>query len=264
MGDGSRLAAKASYRNAAGLHWSRLAARTVRGYFSKMSPTPAIPKSASADQARALLEAAGWRQVGLGDWSWVLTDPAGALAARVTPFDPAYRLHAQACLDGPPNRWLPRIDAILPLRRDGYVVIMERLWPANEAYAAAFCSALGIVNDSGYTPPPDLPFAEADDDLTVLRQRLTDLIGEGARRFKLWGGSDIRPANVMADGQGRLKLVDPVFVRGLGIVEAVRDGRLDLLADFSREQLEDFMTIPPFQPGEDTEALRRRLAELYA
>jgi len=193
----------------------------------------------------------------------VLADPSDTLAARVTPFDPAYRLHAQACLDGPPNRWLPKIEAILPLQREGYVVVMERLWPAEEHRADAFCSALGIRNDSGYAPPSDLPFPEADADLAALRTRIQALIEEGAGRFKLWGGSDIRPGNVMADDQGRLKLVDPVFVRGLGIVEAVRDGRRDLLADFSREALEDFMTIPPFQPGEDTDALRRRLREIY-
>lgn len=210
-----------------------------------------------------MLEATGWRQVGVGDWSWVLADPADALAARVTPFDPAYRLHAEACLHGPPNRWLPKIDAILPLRREGYVVVMERLWPAEEERAAAFCAALGIRNDSGYAPSPDLPFPAADDDLVALRTRVQALIEAGARRFKLWGGSDIRPGNVMAGADG-LKLVDPVFIRGLGIVEAVRDGRRDLLADFSREALEDFMTIPPFQPGEDTDALRRRLHEIYA
>ena len=228
-----------------------------------VSPPPAIPPTATAAEARALLGADGWVQVGVGDWSWVLADPSGALAARVTPFDPAYRMHAEACLIGPPNRWLPRIDAILPLRREGYVVVMERLWPAEEGRAAAFCGALGIRNDSGYAPPDDLPFPEADDDLIALRARIQALIEEGARRFKLWGGSDIRPGNVMTGADGRLKLVDPVFVRGLGIVEAVRDGRRDLLADFSRETLEDFMTIPPFQPGEDTDALLRRLRELY-
>ncbi len=228
-----------------------------------MPPPPLIPPAATAAEARALLEATGWRQVGVGDWSWVLADPSDSWAARVTPFDPAYRLHAQACLDGPPNRWLPKIDAILPLRREGYVVVMERLWPAQEERAAAFCAALGIRNDSGYATPNDLPFPEADDDLVALRARIQALINEGSRRFKLWGGSDIRPGNVMAATDGGLKLVDPVFVRGLGIVEAVREGRRDLLADFSREALEDFMTIPPFQPGEDTDALRRRLSEIY-
>ena len=229
-----------------------------------MPPPPLIPPAATAAEARALLEATGWRQVGVGDWSWVLADPSDSWAARVTPFDPAYRLHAQACLAGPLNRWLPKIDAILPLRREGYVVVMERLWLAEEERAAAFCGALGIRNDSGYEPPGDLPFAEADDDLAALRTRIQALIDEGAERFKLWGGSDIRPGNVMAAADGGLKLVDPVFVRGLGIVEAVREGRRDLLADFSREALEDFMTIPPFQPDEDTDALRRRLSEIYA
>jgi hypothetical protein len=116
----------------------------------------------------------------------------------------------------------------------------------------------------GTAPPPYRPFPEADEDLAARRARVARLIAQGGRRFKLWGGSDIRPGNVMADGGGRLKLVDPVFIRGLGIIEAIGEGRRDLLADFSLEQLEDFMTIPPFQPGEETDALRRRLQELYA
>ena len=64
------------------------------------------------------------------------------------------------------------------------------------------------------------------------------------------GGVDVSRSAV-PDAQSRLKLVDPVFVRGLGIV------------DFSREALEDFMTIPPFKAGEETDALRRRLRALY-
>ena len=227
-----------------------------------MSHMPHIPPDATADQARALLAAAGWREVGTGNWSWAFADPEDRLAARVTPFDPAYRLHAQACLDGPANRWLPRVDAILPLLRDGYVTVMERLYPAPEADAHAFCTALGIVNESGYELPHVDGFDQADADLELLRERIRALMATGAQRFKLWGGSDIRPGNLMADAGGRLKVVDPIFIRGPLILEGIAEGRRDMLTDFSREQLEDFLTIPVFEPGPETDELRRKLAAL--
>lgn len=229
-----------------------------------MTEMPHIPPGASAEQARALLVAAGWREVGTGDWSWALADPHDRLAARVTPFDPAYRLHAQACLEGPANRWLPRVEAILPLRRDGYVTLMERLYPAPEPQAQAFCAALGIGNDSGYDIPHVDGFDQADADLELLRERIRALIAQGAQRFKLWGGSDIRPGNLMADAQGRLKVVDPIFLRGPLLVAAIAQGERGQLTDFSREQLEDFLTIPAFKPGPETDELRRKLADLLA
>lgn len=102
-----------------------------------------------------------------------------------------------------------------------------------------------------------------DADLAALRARLLVLLADGARRFQLWGGSDIRPGNVMVDARGQLKLVDPIFLRGRAIVDALRDGRRDLLTDFSRGQLEDFLTIPVFQTGGETNELRSRLVSLY-
>ena len=68
-----------------------------------MATVPAMPKDTSAADARTLFEAAGWRQVGAGDWSWVFADPSDELAARVTPFDPGYRMFAEACLAGTPK-----------------------------------------------------------------------------------------------------------------------------------------------------------------
>jgi len=217
----------------------------------------------AADARRALAED-GWHEIGAGDWSWVYADPDDEYAARVTPFDPAYRMHAEGCLNGPPNRYLPRVDRILPLQRDGYVVIMERLWPADEGKAASLCKAIGITNDSGYAPSADIVPAAEDDDLTAVRERLRVLIAEGARRFRLWGGSDIRPCNVMADAAGRLKLIDPVFIRGKAIAEAIAAGDRAALADFTPAQLRDFLTIPPFKPGAETDDMRARLDRMFA
>lgn len=227
-----------------------------------MADLPVAPQM-TAQAALAALALAGWQRIGTGDWSWVLEDPSGGLAARVTPFDPAYRLHAEACLAGPPNRWLPRVEAIAPLQGDGYVVVMERLWPAEEAAAADLCARLAIGNDCGYQTPAPVS-ADADPDLDDLRDRILGLMDEGARRYQLWGGSDIRPGNIMADAQGRLKLVDPLFLAGKKVVAAIVEGRADLLADFTQRQLEAFLTIPPFAPGPETDALRRRLTDLYA
>ncbi len=213
----------------------------------------------SANEARAHLLEQGWTEVGQGDWSWVLADPTDTQAARVTPFDPAYRMFADDCLHGPTNPWLPRIEAIYPVGRNGYVVLMERLWPAHETAAQTLCAAIGIANQVGWDNPiQNLPPAE-DHDLLDLRRRLTALLATGSAGFRLWGGSDIRAGNIMVTARGQLKVVDPLFVKGLEIFAAIRDGQNDRLADFTRDQLEDYLTIPVFPLGPETDALRAKL-----
>jgi hypothetical protein len=209
---------------------------------------PDIPADATADAARAILERAGWKEIGIGDWSWVVADPQDRLAARVTPFDPGYRMFADACCNGPANRYLPRIDRILPLRNRGYVVVMERLWPAPEDETAAFCARIGIANDRA----PEAVETTEDPDMIALRRRIGVLLAEGATRYRLWGGSDIRAGNVMADGTGALKVIDPIYVAGRKIVEAWQNACWEDLAAFSRAELEDFLTIPVWH-GKDTD-----------
>ena len=65
-----------------------------------MTQMPHMPREASVAEAQAALADAGWREVGVGDWSWVMADPEDRVAIRLTPFDPAYRLHAEAVLAG--------------------------------------------------------------------------------------------------------------------------------------------------------------------
>ena len=212
----------------------------------------ALPADITAAEAQRLLEAAGWSVVGVGDWATALADPSGVWCARLVPFDPAYRLFAEDCLAGPANRWLPHVARILPLQRDGYVVLMERLWPADETMAHSFCDALGALDGRRAPPPPSGAFTALDDpDFPRLVARIEALLAEGARRYRVWGGSDIRVGNMMADAGGNLKMVDPLFIAGPKIVAALRAGDAVPLADFTRAQLEDFLTIACFRREED-------------
>lgn len=224
---------------------------------------PALALDTTADQARTALRSAGWREIGTGDWAWVLASPDDTLAARVTPFDPAFRLFADACLAGPTNPFLVRVDDVVPLRHRGYVVVMERLHPADERRARDLVASLGIVSASDPTPPAGASADLADHpDVVDLRRRIHALLADGARRYRLWGGADIRPGNILQTADGALRLTDPVFVHGPTVFESIRDGRADRLTDFSRADLEDFLRIPAFEPGPDTDALRRALDEL--
>ncbi|MFE7406471.1 hypothetical protein [Isoptericola sp. NPDC057559] len=223
---------------------------------------PTIAPDTTAADARALLESHGWSLVGTGDWAWVLASPDGTLAARVTPFDPAFRLFADA-FAARPHSFVVRIDDVVPLRHRGYVVVMERLHPADRDRALRLVRSLGVTSATDAPPPDDVPADLADHpDVVDLRRRVEDLLADGARRYRLWGGADIRPGNILQTGDGRLRLTDPVFVHGPTVVESIRDARAERLADFSRADLEDFLRIPAFDPGPGTDALRAALADL--
>jgi hypothetical protein len=219
---------------------------------------PGLPPGSTADEARAILSAAGWRTVGSGDWAWVLASPDDNVVARVTPFDPAFRLFADSSLTKPSNPYLVRVDELLPLRRQGYVVVMERLHRADEYRALRLAAAL--TNDPEAAPAPSAhtePDFAADPDVVDLRRRISELVVEGERRFGLWGGADIKPSNILQTTDGQLRITDPVFIRGVDIFEAIRDARADRLSDFSRADLQDFLSIPVFPPGPETDALRQ-------
>jgi hypothetical protein len=110
-------------------------------------------------------------------------------------------------------------------------------------------------------PPTAGPAIDADEpDLVALRLRMRRLLAEGRSRYVGWARCDIREGNVMASRDGQLKLVDPVGIGGWMIVEALRSKRADLLKkDFTRKQVEDFLTIPYFGPGREGESDRDEL-----
>lgn len=224
---------------------------------------PAIRQGGTASEACDTLREAGWREVGRGDWCWVFADPADEVAARVTPWDRAYRLHVEICRRHPANPFLQRIDGLVELQAGGHVVFMERLWPPDETEALAFCHAVRVGADSGWdwTRKPAGPFPETPA-LEALRSILVEEMKEGAATLPFWGGSDVGPKNVMADAAGQLKLIDPIFVNGWKIVEAIEQGAPDLPQKMARSELEAFFTIPRALENPDS-ALIEKARQLY-
>ena len=73
---------------------------------------PDLRAAGSASTAIALLARAGWHEIGRGDWSWVYAEQDSELAVRISPWDPAYALHVQQCVDHSGNPYLQRIHHI--------------------------------------------------------------------------------------------------------------------------------------------------------
>lgn len=223
----------------------------------------------SVTEASRALQSSGWSSAGSGDTAIALADPSDSWCVRLTPFDPAYGLFADEVIGGAPNRWLPQIAAILRLAGEGYAVLMERLWPADPSVAQGFCDALGLPSPNDDEPPLTTGFAEASDpDFLALRQRIADLLTRGAARYpRLWGGSDVHAGNVLADAQGGLKLIDPVFLSGRTISDALLAGDVEALMEVSRAQLEAFLMLPCFHRRENryegVDLLRDRLAQIH-
>ena len=70
----------------------------LRRHAKSVGPiTPRLPNLDDCTTARdacAALTLLGWQECG-DDWSWVLRDPSDSIAARITPWDAAYLIHAQ-------------------------------------------------------------------------------------------------------------------------------------------------------------------------
>jgi len=239
-----------------------------------VSERPSLGPGHDHRAARAALEAAGWREIARGDWAHVLRSPDGAEVARVAAIDPAYRVHAEDCLLHAESPWLPRVHEVVPLAACGYVVYEELLGPADEAAVRELSVALDAPRRGDPAPSPaELERARerlaADAGLRELRWLLQRNCRQGAECLGFFGGTDLRPANVLADASGQLKLVDPYFVAGPKLLAALRDDPDAALAGYPVTQLAAFLEIAVFEaerelPGPDLRHLRERVAQLAA
>lgn len=225
---------------------------------------PHLPRCV-ASEARERLAALGWTPLAEGDWSWVDLAPDGESVVRITPWDDGYRLHAQMCAAHPEQPHLQRVRAIVPLAGEAYAVFQERLFSCDGVVAESFCAALGFPRDTdraGPSDPAQIAAFAALPSLAALRALLADLVAR-ASKLPFFGGTDIRPGNLMCDEAGRIKTIDPIFVAGRRIHAAIEAGDGAALRTLPLAKLESFLTIPVFKPGPETDALRARLARAY-
>jgi hypothetical protein len=189
--------------------------------------------------ARRKLAAAGWPELAHGDWAWVHGSPDGEQVARVCAFDPAYRLHVEACLAHPDETHFQRIDAFAELAPVGDLVVMERLFPADEARAQTLCDAIE---------------RETSPELRPLMEILTETAARGARTLGWFGGLDVRPGNTMQDATGQLKLIDPYFVAGPKLLAAMKEDIEAVAKHYTRTQLSALLEIAAFEVNEYPDA----------
>lgn len=194
-----------------------------------------LSASSTYVDAHRALEATRWELFATGDWSWVYRDPAGELAARLSPWDPAYERFVQICLANLDNPYIPRIEQEVHLARGGHLVVMDYL----EAVSAR--EASHVVDVLAFRAEP----TTRDRGLGELRDVVADASRRAAMEIPYWEGLDQNPLNVMKSRDGHLKVVDLFFVSGRRLADAILLDR-DAPSRIARDQLLSFIEIPDF------------------
>ncbi len=181
---------------------------------------------------RARLEALGWVKCGEGDWAIALRSPGGALAARVSAFEPSYDWFVELCRRGTGNPYFPRIDLVAGLEGGGHLTVLEYLTHAGEDAEAAFLRRWQDDAD----PEPDLRHARA---------LAEDLDRHCRAHVPFWMGVDLED-HVMRAADGHLRLIDVLGVGGGGMTDLIHTDMDAFLAILPRERWRYFLEIPHF------------------
>jgi hypothetical protein len=190
----------------------------LRGFLSD----PAALAELNHREAAGWLLADGWNVCGVGDWATVWRSPDGELAARVSPFEPAYEVFVHLCRALPGSPLLPRIELDSPLEGGGRITVMEFLTPIEYDQAAAIWMRW---DEAG-----------ADDPITAVRTEAERLNAEAAETIPFWGSLDRNPANVMAAAAGDARLVDLFYAEGKRIYAELLENPAPVLASFPPER----------------------------
>lgn len=172
-------------------------------------------------EAIRTLEAAGYVKIGRGDWSRTFRRGDDPEVVRLTPFDPAFRLFAEAQLDDPVDGFVA-IHAVLPLGPTGFATVMAFGERVDQDAARRFCDALPLPVET----------------------RIDALVAEGRKRWTFFGGRDVHLGNVLMTD--RLVLTDPVFIDGPRLRTAILEADVGALAAYDIGDLRAFSHLPFF------------------
>jgi hypothetical protein len=183
---------------------------------------PAALAELNHREAAGWLLADGWNVCGVGDWATVWRSPDGELAARVSPFEPAYEVFARLCRALAGNPLLPRVELDAPLEGGGRLTVMEFLAPTEAGRTKEMWRRWDA--------------AAPDDPATAVRREAERLDAEAAETVPYWGGLDRNPGNVMAAPDGSVKLVDLFYANGKRIYAELLEDPAAVAARFPLEQ----------------------------
>ncbi|HLU28910.1 MAG TPA: hypothetical protein VKZ65_10765 [Glycomyces sp.] len=215
-----------------------------------MTDFPAL-ESRTHREAAARLASDGWNVCGIGDWATVWRSADGRLAARISPFEPAYEVFVALCRNLEGHPMLPRIDFDAPLDGGGRLTVMEFLRSAAPADAEA---AKRRWDE-----------AAPGDPVTAVRREAERLDAEATTAIPYWGGLDHNPRNIMTGVEGGLKFVDLFYVDGLELYAALRDDPravAERLPAERRRHITEIGAVARLSTPEEIASLRRNAAAI--
>jgi len=191
---------------------------------------PILPwASLSHRQVLAELATAGWVPCGVGDWAVALRSPAGTLAARVCPFDPAYWAFVDLCRECEGNRWLPRIELAAGLEGGGSVVFLEYVAPVGHPVVKDFAERWR---------------ARADDaEFQAVRRAAARIDAEYRESTPWWGRCDLDDEHIYR-AAGRPVLLDVYCMAGSDLYQAILDDVAAVHRRIPRERMRYALDIP--------------------
>lgn len=196
----------------------------------------------------ALFERLGWTPCGVGDWARALRSPSGAVAVRISPFDPAGPYSAALYREAAHTRQVPALVDHRVLDGGVDVTVMEYLEPVPESEAVAFHESID----------------RAAPEVAELVAHVRKVHARGTREQPWWGPLDDIPANVMRGSDGRLVVADLYYADGPNLYATVRDDPDRIVHDYP-ESRRRWMTELPLAssggwPDGDAERMRAGLA----
>ncbi len=181
-------------------------------------------------QTMAELLLLGWTPCGIGDWAVALRSPGGLLAARISPFDPAYSAFLALCRRCAGNQYLPHVDLTAALDGGGSLTVMEFLAPAQEAVAGQLIRQW--EQDDG------------DAELSTLKAAALAVDGQYRIRVPWWDGIDLNEGNVGQSVAGRLTFVDVFCMDGAALYGQILEDAAVVRRRIPEEQRRHLLEIP--------------------
>ena len=165
------------------------------------------------DDACSKLTEAGYFHLADGDWAQVFKAPSAPRVIRVTPYDPAYRVFAESCVNHP-HLNLPTLGHIVPLAKFGYAVELPLYEKGSPSDGQQFLDVLKLSLE-GKKPPKDIPVME-------LARILSEALTAGHRTVPHFAGIDWNVDNVMFLG-GTPILIDAFYQDGPTITAKLKN-----------------------------------------